>query len=416
MGSKQHYTGAQYLSRHPDVKAAGVDPLWHWLTYGAGEGRDNAFPSGWTPEGYLAANPDIAADPVWSLQPEEHWLIDGVINGRPYHIDADGGADPSGWQPPTQSGEVCRLPGPFAMSGLRTPAGLLIGTYRPAKLYRYDGQFRELWAGPVESVYMIQRRQNGRAMFATEHPAGIATEGEDGKFTWTQLRPEPDSLAFDIWPYRGGWILFTTNNITRQNIRTYTSSDDGATWKSYKDHNAVNGELFQMCTDGQTYWVSGHRDRKPYMEDERGKQVFWMSDYQEQTINYASVKDGLFTLGLHNIDEIIQHDGKRRNGYVLWGLENGSHPLGIDLMPPYIMQTDIHPQTAERFAVASIWNESGYPNPQVARSKDGKTWKESDVVTIPFPSVQTFDWGDEGYYCFGGKYGEFLAVYYHRLT
>ncbi len=61
-----------YLERYPDVAGAGVDPLEHFLTYGAAENRDpNAyFDSGW----YLAQNPDVAEA---GLHPLVHYLQHG---------------------------------------------------------------------------------------------------------------------------------------------------------------------------------------------------------------------------------------------------------------------------------------------------------------------------------------------------
>lgn len=89
-----------YLAANPDVKAAGTDPLRHWLTSGQREGRrvlPKGAPSpslsrrqlrlartklgriGFDPDSYLSANPDVAsagADPV------DHWLNHGQAEGR----------------------------------------------------------------------------------------------------------------------------------------------------------------------------------------------------------------------------------------------------------------------------------------------------------------------------------------------
>jgi len=53
------FDAAWYLERHPDVSAAGIDPIKHYLRTGAAEGRDPNpdFDTRW----YLAQNPDVAA-------------------------------------------------------------------------------------------------------------------------------------------------------------------------------------------------------------------------------------------------------------------------------------------------------------------------------------------------------------------
>jgi hypothetical protein len=66
-----------YLARNPDVAAAGVNPLVHYLRNGAAEGRDPNpwFDSDW----YLAQNPDVAAA---GINPLVHYLHNGVAEGR----------------------------------------------------------------------------------------------------------------------------------------------------------------------------------------------------------------------------------------------------------------------------------------------------------------------------------------------
>ena len=58
-----------FISRHPDVKAAGVNPLDHFHTRGWLEGRVPSIL--FDPAQYLAANPDVAAAHV---DPLPHFL------------------------------------------------------------------------------------------------------------------------------------------------------------------------------------------------------------------------------------------------------------------------------------------------------------------------------------------------------
>jgi hypothetical protein len=66
-----------YLSRNPDVAAAGIDPLLHYNVVGWHEGRDpNPF---FDTSGYLAVNPDVAAAGV---NPLDHYRNNGWHEGR----------------------------------------------------------------------------------------------------------------------------------------------------------------------------------------------------------------------------------------------------------------------------------------------------------------------------------------------
>lgn len=73
-----------YLATYADVRAAGVDPLVHYRTFGWREGRD---PSAlFDTRGYLAVNPDVAAA---GIDPLDHYRNWGWREGR----DPDGAFD-----------------------------------------------------------------------------------------------------------------------------------------------------------------------------------------------------------------------------------------------------------------------------------------------------------------------------------
>lgn len=109
-----HADGVRYLRENPDVAASGGDPLVHWWSTGAGEGRwmpgvvlveragrggrrrtrwalvpDPEFPRESAFErlvdrhadrqAYLNANPDVR---VAGLEPVHHWLTSGMLQGR----------------------------------------------------------------------------------------------------------------------------------------------------------------------------------------------------------------------------------------------------------------------------------------------------------------------------------------------
>ena len=98
-----------YLARNPDVKASGMNPLLHYDLYGWQEGRD---PSAlFSTTAYLAANPDVAAAGV---NPLDDYLDHGRAEGRS-NVIAGSMARPIRWStPPTStssSATTCCRPG-----------------------------------------------------------------------------------------------------------------------------------------------------------------------------------------------------------------------------------------------------------------------------------------------------------------
>jgi hypothetical protein len=311
--------------------------------------------------------------------------------------------------PDVDVGMPPNLPGQFFMSGLKTPKGFLLGTYKPAKLYLYDNAYHELLSLPTESVYMLYGpTPDGGYLFTTECPASVWRCSNDKFNDWHKVfsRPEPVSVAFDILPFQGGLSLFTDNQAWGNDQRIFKADINGNSWNEWR---VFSGNLVQDCTDGQTLYLIGNKDRRPYIIDHNGNTILHADpSWKEQTINYASIRSGRFTLGLNNIEPLIS-DGTRRNGYVM---SHSPFHSGIDLRPPFIMQTEAVDEG--RFAIASIWNEGGYPNPELAWSKDGVTgWVK--IADIPMPSVQTIEVVNGMVYCYGGQKNVFGGVYAHKL-
>jgi GT2 family glycosyltransferase/SAM-dependent methyltransferase len=67
-----------YLRSYPDVAASGMNPLTHYMKFGAKEGRfpNSEFDSGY----YLRSYPDVAAS---GMNPLEHYMLFGKSEGRP---------------------------------------------------------------------------------------------------------------------------------------------------------------------------------------------------------------------------------------------------------------------------------------------------------------------------------------------
>lgn len=66
-----------YLERYPDVAASGIDPVEHYLAFGAGEGRDPG--PGFNTRRYLECNPDVAGSGMNALV---HYVRYGREEGR----------------------------------------------------------------------------------------------------------------------------------------------------------------------------------------------------------------------------------------------------------------------------------------------------------------------------------------------
>jgi GT2 family glycosyltransferase len=71
------FSAAWYLERYPDVATAGADPLEHYLSYGASEGRDPG--PDFSTSGYLARYSDVAET---VMNPLLHYLRYGRSEGR----------------------------------------------------------------------------------------------------------------------------------------------------------------------------------------------------------------------------------------------------------------------------------------------------------------------------------------------
>jgi hypothetical protein len=66
-----------YLRKNADVASTGMDPIKHYIKYGAEEGRDPG--PLFSTQGYLAANPDVD---IAGVNPLFHYLKFGHKEGR----------------------------------------------------------------------------------------------------------------------------------------------------------------------------------------------------------------------------------------------------------------------------------------------------------------------------------------------
>ena len=93
-GFYNRFDPVNYLNQNPDVAAAGVDPLQHYLSSGAHEGRDpnaNVHLADFNGEQYIASYPDLIV--AFGDNPtagQEHFLFQGVFGrARPVELFGD---------------------------------------------------------------------------------------------------------------------------------------------------------------------------------------------------------------------------------------------------------------------------------------------------------------------------------------
>jgi hypothetical protein len=85
------FDAAFYLRNSPDVAQCGLDPLQHFVRYGAAEGRDPG-PS-FDTQYYLQNNPDVAAS---GASPLLHYIQYGAAEGRAPRAAAGAGGENDG--------------------------------------------------------------------------------------------------------------------------------------------------------------------------------------------------------------------------------------------------------------------------------------------------------------------------------
>ncbi len=206
---------AGYLARYPDVSAAGIDPVVHYLDIGAREGRNPCeFFDG---DYYLASNPDVAAaglNPLlhfhefgWreSRHPSAEFDVDWYIRA---HLGAAGAqSDPLLHY--LSTGRAMGLevrPVADSGAGLVRASGVFDETY-------YREQYPDIAATGVDPVshYLRHGAEEGRnpsALFDTRYylrnNPDVARSGENPllhfcRTGWKELRnPGRD---FDVWWY-----------------------------------------------------------------------------------------------------------------------------------------------------------------------------------------------------------------------
>jgi lipopolysaccharide biosynthesis protein/GT2 family glycosyltransferase len=294
-----------YLEKHKDVQAGGLDPIFHYLCFGAEEGRDPhpLFDSDW----YLLTYPDVAAA---GMNPLVHYLRSGAAEGRASH-------------PPLVRVDVPDL---FELRGLQPRGNIAV------VLHLY---YPDLWDEMRRAIERISQRFD---LFVT------LVRGASEHMRTVVKRAFPDAYVFDfenrgrdIGPFlvllQSG-VLFRYELVCKLHTKRSPHEEDGDTWRrtlvdgvlgsSYQIDQIVSSfqsdpDLGIIVADGNIYcayehwasnkqWLSKLLPRvgiSPDVEERAfpGGSVFWIRSFLLRTL--AGVR-----LGLDDFEpEPLQVDG-----------------------------------------------------------------------------------------------------------
>ena len=329
--------------------------------------------------------------------------------------------EPGEWILPATPGlhPVLSRPGGFFMDGMldANNGDLILCTYMfngQSYLLRWDGKtFTTELALPTESVYMPKMTPEGKILCSTEKPAQIFL-GYDAKYDRVMNRPEPTSLAFEFQDLQGDLVVFTCAEAWRDyGIQMYRGPVSGKSWGKWGPE--FNGKLFlNSCSDGNNAYLCGHEKDNgigyPVIYNMSGDRVLRMGQYAKQQISYLLKRDNLWTLGLQNITEWTD-ENERRNAYL--NSYNGANTQDalLRIYPPWPMHIDMDPLTKIRYALCSVWNETGYPRAVLLHAKDGRDWKLLTSLNMSTALSMIFVPG-KGVIVVGGEYNQKGVVEY----
>jgi hypothetical protein len=307
------------------------------------------------------------------------------------------------------------------MSGLRVSDGLLLGTYRPAKLYKYNGAMNELLSLPAESVYMLYMPPDGLPLFSTECPAQVYKMTATGQWERKFTRSEPESVAFEFHKITTGLSVFTVNRAWGESVRLISGDANGNTWNAGPD---INGKrLINSVSDSRTkYLIGSVKDSSgqdfPIICDRNGNEIARRPEFDDQTANYALLDDsGNMSIGMNAVDMEDKYHGKysKRNAYIdLYNVNSKVWRTIKDLTRPYIFDMVMDEATKYRYLVETSWNERDFNTSIVWRSTDrGVSWNQ--LFEVEMRTVNSIQIADGGVYLYGGQFGQYGKVCFYRF-
>ena len=276
------WSDSGYLSNNPDVASDpyyGSNAYQHWLDFGQKEGRSwqqqavqqqQASTQTQSPASYLAAYPDVAADPYYSQNPYAHYQEHGRNEGRTWYGDIPQQTAPAPAPAPTQ------LPAPTVIAQPRQHYDPDSGEpfTPPAQASAPVGSSTVTPVHPEPTPYTAMSREEWQTLFGdTSYPTSDFDKskyliGGTEPGTEMDMRVNP-AIIEDVWntlrPVGGGVGVFAEGNPTTP------------------DRDPTLGELmaYEQIKQGKTY-MGNEVDQygwTPYEEawfsDKPGVQNIW---------------------------------------------------------------------------------------------------------------------------------------------
>jgi hypothetical protein len=189
------FDAAWYRDRYPDVIASGLDPLAHYVLYGAAEGRDpnRVFATRW----YLDCHPEAAA----AASPLDHYVREGARLGHDPSPELD-----AAWYGATQVRAGEAAPDPLAHyllvgapAGRAPKPGVSEAPGPPVEAARLQA-FKPVRAAPGATFVLVAAKTPGGvlptpAVALVEALAGAGVEVALLVETEAPFSPDPDLVA-----------------------------------------------------------------------------------------------------------------------------------------------------------------------------------------------------------------------------
>ena len=377
------WENAAYLYHFPDVAKAGVDPLKHWFENGEREGR-KWKPNGWISAIYLKLNPDVAKHSYFGTHPLEHYWRAGMKENRRYLEGST--PDPPG--PGPSPGPLPNPPQGLSLiyedssdpnevfSYMEHEGHTYIGKYGlytgGAKILR-DGKVLQQLSKPLsESVFKMQYGLASTENFASMY----LLEGD--KFAKNYQRPEEESLGLDFERLSNGSYVFLWNHWTGNKSGLARSDNGGKTWYDWKSYN--NLILVGLAVDeNDQIRLCGRDATGQIVVDVDGRVIFQWPNLKEGYIYWSIIS----AKGRVNVGTFNSKREDHRFGYIdlIEGTKRTQVYGGCDF--PYMHSMAI--LKGKRYCIATWdWDTEG-KNSLLLSSADGVKWSTS--CTVPCSSI-----------------------------
>lgn len=399
----------QYLDIHKDVKQAGMDPLFHYLSWGQAEHRQvdlPELPSDWNWQWYLGAYKDLRDKGLSTqAQAEAHYLKYGWKEDRwPIKVTPVPPVPPTppGPYPPGLSTVYESSDPNEAFCALDVPDGLLIGRYG---LYTggadilLNGKVEKRFDNPVqESIFMMIQPRGGNPLAISEEYASVFERVAPGDWRTRYARPEWETLMLDIKEAPDGtiWALWVKpgGNISG----TILSSDKGRSWDDYRTYPGMQFKAIGI--DGDTIRLAGANSTGQLVADIDGNTIFTFPNMKEGYSYWPIIgKDGLWSVGTWNNRR--EPNFQPRFGYIdfIEGTNRTGYYGGVDF--PYCMAMLLY--KGIRYALFTHDWDRDPVGSMLVSSGNGRDWEP--VLTLPHHIISLCP-GSQGIYLCGGKYRE----------